>query len=154
MSEPTMEQDLLSRAALASFRLNGQFLSLAEGLSRPVGLTAARWQVLGAILDAPLSVSDIARAMGLSRQAVQRIADRLVHDGLASYHENPTHRRAKLLSPTEAGRDAVQRINPAHRHAALALIDELGATRAADIVTALSELSDAMEQLAISSASQ
>ena len=50
-------QELLSRRALAVFRLNGQFLEVAEGLARPAGLTAAHWQVLGAVLDEPLPVA-------------------------------------------------------------------------------------------------
>ena len=35
------EQHLLSAASIATFRLNGQFLALAEELARPAGLTAA-----------------------------------------------------------------------------------------------------------------
>src|SRR5690606_6678549 len=59
-------QELLSRAALGVFRLNGQFLQLAEELARPAGLTAARWQVLGAVLGEPLPVAGIARVMGIT----------------------------------------------------------------------------------------
>ena len=77
------ERDLLSRTALAVFRLNGQFLEVSERLARPVGLTAAWWQVLGAVLPGPLPVAGIARAMGITRQSVQRIADLLVERGLA-----------------------------------------------------------------------
>src|SRR5690606_23251823 len=80
------------------------FLAVAEELARPAGLTAARWQVLGAVLTEPLTVSGIARAMGITRQSVQRIADLLVDQGLAEYRTNPAHRRAKLLAPTAAGR--------------------------------------------------
>ncbi len=97
------EQEFLSRAALTAFRLNGQFLSVADELARPGGLTAARWQVLGAVLVEPLPVAGIARTMGITRQSVQRIADLLVERGLAEYTENPAHRRAKLLRATEAG---------------------------------------------------
>lgn len=79
------EQELLSGLALTSFRLNGQFLEVAETLARPSGLTAAWWQVLGAVLDDPLPVAGIARAMGITRQSVQRIADLLVERGLAEY---------------------------------------------------------------------
>ncbi|MER5827461.1 hypothetical protein ABT086_35775, partial [Streptomyces mirabilis] len=50
-------QNLLSRAALGVFRLNGQFLSVADELARPAGLTAAWWQVLGAVLPEPLPVA-------------------------------------------------------------------------------------------------
>lgn len=108
------EQDLLSRAALGAFRLNGQFLAVAEELARPAGTTAARWQVLGAVLGEPLPVSGIARVMGITRQSVQRVADLLVEQGLAEYRTNPAHRRAKLLAPTEEGYAAVRRIDPGH----------------------------------------
>ena len=114
----TTEQELLSGAALTVFRLNGQFLALAEELARPAGLTAARWQVLGAVLTTPLPVAGIARAMGITRQSVQRLADILVAEGLAEYLPNPTHRRAKLLQPTGAGLAAVRAIDPLHAVAA------------------------------------
>jgi len=99
--------DVLTDLVLRTFRLNGRFLEVAERLARPVGLTAAWWQVLGATLGAPLPVSGIARDMGLARQSVQRIADLLVERGLASYRPNPAHRRAKLFEPTDKGRDAI-----------------------------------------------
>lgn len=142
------EQELLSGAALAVFKLNGQFLALAEDLARPVGLTAAWWQVLGAVVAAPLPVAGIAREMGITRQSVQRIADILVQRGLAEYHENPAHQRAKLLTVTEAGRAAVQRIGPAHAVAAKALSQRLGRKRFADLVAGLRELSAALDPAA------
>ena len=126
MTEVTEEQTLLADAALTSFRLNGQLLAVAEELARPVGLTAAWWQVLGGALRDPQTVSDIARAMGLTRQSVQRTADLLVDNGLATYAENPAHRRAKLFLATEDGVRAVRAINPAHRVTAQRLADEIG----------------------------
>jgi DNA-binding MarR family transcriptional regulator len=99
--------DVLTDLVMRTFRLNGRFLEVAEGLSRPVGLTAAWWQVLGATLGEPLPVSGIARDMGLARQSVQRIADLLVERELAAYRPNPAHRRAKLLEPTARGRQAI-----------------------------------------------
>ncbi len=140
-------QVVLSDLALTTFRLNGQVLALAEDLSRPVGLTAARWQVLGAVLTTPLSVSAIAREMGMARQSVQRIADILVDAGLAEYRDNPSHRRAKLVAPTNEGLAAVRRINPAHAQAATTLVAILGADRAAEAVSALHDISAALGQL-------
>lgn len=102
----------MSASALTAFRLNGQFFEIAEELARPAGLTAAWWQVLGAVLYEPLPVAGIARVMGMTRQGVQRIADLLVEKGLAAYQPNPAHRRAKLVAPTEEGRAAVARITP------------------------------------------
>lgn len=140
-------QDLLSTAAITSFRLNGQFLAVAEGLAKPAGLTAAWWQVLGAVLSDPLPVAGIARAMGITRQSVQRIADLLVDKGLAEYRPNPAHSRAKLLQPTDAGREAVRRIGPAHRDLAERLTAELGVEEFERSVAALQRLSEALVRL-------
>ena len=141
------QQDLLSRAALTVFRLNGQFLARSEELARPAGLTAAWWQVLGAVLREPLPVAGIARAMGITRQSVQRVADLLVREGLAEYAPNPAHRRAKLLRPTDAGRAAVARIEPGHAELAGWLSAALGGRELAETVRALERLSEALDAL-------
>lgn len=143
----TREQELLSGAAITVFRLNGQFLGVAEELARPAGLTAARWQVLGAVLDTPRPVSGIARVMGITRQSVQRIADLLVEQGLAEYVPNPSHRRAKLLRPTGEGQAAVRRIGPGHAAFAKRLAAELGPDELARAVDALTRLSAALDAL-------
>jgi DNA-binding MarR family transcriptional regulator len=141
------EQELLAAAALTAFRLNGQFLDLAERLARPAGLTAAWWQVLGAVLDGPLPVSAVARDMGITRQAVQRTADVLVERGLAEYRDNPAHRRAKLVELTAAGRAAVAAITPQHHRSAHELVEVLGSAPLARIVEAMGTLSAALEKL-------
>jgi DNA-binding MarR family transcriptional regulator len=141
------DQELLAAAALGAFRLNGRFLDLAERLARPAGLTAAWWQVLGAVLHDPLPVAAIARDMGITRQAVQRTADVLVDRGLATYRDNPAHRRAKLVALTDTGRAAVAAIAPQHAAAAHALADTLGRDRLAAAVEALRALSQALDAL-------
>ena len=138
-------QDLFSRSALAVFRLNGQYLSVAEELARPAGITAAWWQVLGAVLGEPLPVSGIARVMGITRQSVQRVADLLVDRGLAEYQPNPAHRRAKLLSPTERGRAAVAELGPGHAAFADRLAEALGAAGLAETVRVLERLSAVLD---------
>ncbi|WP_322870636.1 MarR family winged helix-turn-helix transcriptional regulator [Streptomyces goshikiensis] len=141
------KQDLLSRTALGVFRLNGQFLAVSEELAKPAGLTAARWQVLGAVLTEPLPVAGIARAMGITRQSVQRIADLLAAQGLAEYVPNPAHRRAKLLRPTAEGRAAIARITPGHATLASRLAHELGEEAFAQTAEALSRLTAALDTL-------
>ncbi|MBP2214183.1 DNA-binding MarR family transcriptional regulator [Rhodococcus ruber] len=141
------EQELLSGLALTSFRLNGQFLEVAETLARPSGLTAAWWQVLGAVLHDPLPVAGIARAMGITRQSVQRIADLLVERSLAEYLPNPAHRRAKLVTPTSAGRAAVTGIDPAHAAFARRLADAVGEEGLAATLAAMRQLSAVLDEL-------
>lgn len=140
-------QDLLTRTALGIFHLNGQFLSVSEELARPAGLTAAWWQVLGAVLTEPLPVAGIARAMGITRQSVQRVADLLAAKGLAEYVPNPAHRRAKLLRPTDSGRAAVARITPGHASLATRLAEELGDTAFRETVETLERLTRALDTL-------
>jgi DNA-binding MarR family transcriptional regulator len=141
----TTGPELFGDLALTTFRLNGQLLALAEELSRPVGLTAARWQVLGAVLRTPLTVAGAARAVGLRRQSVQRTADLLVEAGLAEYIDNPAHRRAKLLKPTRAGVAAVKRISPAQAAAAKRLIAAVGHDDLEAAVTTIKRLCDALD---------
>jgi DNA-binding MarR family transcriptional regulator len=143
----TRDQELLGTAALAAFKLNGQFLELAESLAKPVGLTATWWQVLGAVLQTPLPVASIAREMGITRQAVQRTADVLVERGLAEYRDNPAHRRAKLVAVTSDGLDAVRAISPEHAKQAKRLSSVLGQEEFARAVEALQTLSKALDQL-------
>ena len=94
--------DAFSGLVIRVFQLNGRLGAAGDALAKPAGQSTARWQVLASIEDAPRTVAHIARALGLARQSVQRVADLLVGDGLAAYEENPGHRRAKL-SPS-AGR--------------------------------------------------
>jgi DNA-binding MarR family transcriptional regulator len=101
---------LLTDIVMTTFRLNGTILRAAEGIAAPAGLTPARWQVLGVVLDHPKTVSEVARDLGLARQSVQRLADALVAEGSASYRDNPAHARAKLFAPTEAGLAAINRL--------------------------------------------
>lgn len=143
----TSDQELLSGIAKTVFRLNGQLLTIGESLARPVGLTAAWWQVLAAVLDEPRSVADVARNVGVTRQSVQRIADLLVDRGLAVYRPNPAHRRAKLLSPTPQGRDAVRRIAPAHAQLAGRLAEKAGRDEMAQLLDGLQRLTDALDAL-------
>lgn len=120
--------DALTELVLKTFRLNGLFLDAAEQIARPAGLTAAWWQVLGAVLDEPRSVAGIAREMGLARQSVQRVADLLTARGLAEYRPNPAHQRAKLVAPTEAGWAAIRALGGTQHEWA----DRVGATVGAD----------------------
>ena len=106
----TRKGRLLTEIILETFKLNGLLVAEGDQLVGAVGLTSARWKVLGALSsrEEPLTVPDIARAMGQSRQAVQRITNELVEEGLLETQVNPRHQRAKLLALTEIGKQAYQ----------------------------------------------
>nr|WP_234422280.1 MarR family transcriptional regulator [Sedimenticola thiotaurini] len=77
------------------------------------GVTSARWKVLGALSLAgePQTASQIARSMGLTRQAVQRLVDAMYEDQLLIFHENPDHKRAKLISLSELGEEVYLKLD-------------------------------------------
>jgi DNA-binding MarR family transcriptional regulator len=137
--------DAFSRLVIQVFRLNGVLTAAGDEMARPAGQTSARWQVLAAADHAPMTVAQIARALNLARQSVQRVADLLVGDGLAAYVENPGHRRAKLVALTPAGRKALRTIQAAQRVWADAIGARVGE---AELVRATSTLDKALRALA------
>lgn len=104
MAKPS-KSDTLTDLVLEIFRLNGLLIAAGDALVAETGLTSARWQVVGAIAlqQGRAPVAHIANAMGLSRQAVQRIADELEKAGIVEFRDNPHHKRAKLVTLTAKG---------------------------------------------------
>jgi DNA-binding MarR family transcriptional regulator len=115
--------DAFTTVVLQVLKLSGLLTMAGDELAKVGGQTGARWQVLAAIEHSPASVARISRLMGLARQSVQRIADLLERDGLASFEANPDHLRAKLLRLTPAGMSALRAIQIAQAPWA----DQLGA---------------------------
>lgn len=91
---------------LELFRLNSRLLTAGDRLVAPLGLTSARWQILGTILkgEHPQPVAWLARTLGANRQNVQRIVNDLEKEELVAFETNPHHRRAQLVVLTDRGR--------------------------------------------------
>ncbi|MDQ1081941.1 MarR family winged helix-turn-helix transcriptional regulator [Pseudoroseomonas cervicalis] len=104
-------RDAFSTLVVELFRLNGALLEAGDRLAGDLGLTSARWQVLGAIALAPspLPVAHLARQMGLARQSVQRLVREMQREGLLRLEPNPHHRRAALVAMTPRGESAYRR---------------------------------------------
>jgi DNA-binding MarR family transcriptional regulator len=136
--------DALSELVVHIFRLSGLLTAAGDAMAAPAGQTTARWRVLAAIEDAPLTVPQVARAWWLSRQRVQRVADVLVEDGLAVYEDNPGHRRSKLLRITARGHSALQTIRQAQREWADAMGAEIGETNLRTANAILARVVEAM----------
>src|ERR1700733_13793424 len=98
--------DALTSLMLDLFRLNSLVLTAGDRLVAPLGLTSARWQILGAIVNVerPQPVAWLARNLGANRQNVQRIVNDLHKEGLVAFEPNPHHRRAQLVVLTDKGR--------------------------------------------------
>ena len=102
----TESGEAVTALILDVFRLNGRLLLAGDRLVSELGLTSARWQILGAIAYAerPESVAWHARNMGVHRQGVQRIVNELKDEGIVAFEPNPNHKRAHLIVLTEKGK--------------------------------------------------
>jgi DNA-binding MarR family transcriptional regulator len=101
----TSSSAAVTELVLEVFRLNGCLITSGDALVAKIGLTSARWQVLGAIAmqSNPSPVVRIAETIGLTRQSVQRTVDVLEQEGNVAFCANPHHRRAKLVALTAKG---------------------------------------------------
>jgi DNA-binding MarR family transcriptional regulator len=97
------------------FELAGSLRRDGEQIAKLAGQTQARWQVMWIAATGRLSVATIARRLGLTRQSVQRVADAIVADGLATFQPNPDHQRSPLLILTDAGQAVLDTINDSGR---------------------------------------
>jgi DNA-binding MarR family transcriptional regulator len=104
LSDTRSAEDAFQDVLLALFRLHGQVLHAADVMSADAGLSGARWQVMRVIARRPMTVSQVARRLGLQRQSVQRTADGLRERGLAEVLPNVDHLRAGLLALSAEGR--------------------------------------------------
>ncbi len=109
----TNKGQLFTEAVLEVFKLGGQLAAEGDRLTKEFGLSSARWKVLGALQmsNTPLTVAQVARVMGLTRQAVQRLADAMEKDGLLVYQDNPHHKRARYAVLTDRGQQVYSRVS-------------------------------------------
>ncbi len=117
----------LTDLILTMFRANNRTLTWGDRLVAPLGLTSARWQILGAIVyaDRPQPVAWLARDLGANRQNVQRIINDLHRDGLVAFEPNPHHKRAQLVVLTGKGQQAYDAVIRLYDPAINALADGL-----------------------------
>jgi DNA-binding MarR family transcriptional regulator len=98
--------EALTGLVLDLLRVNSLLLTAGDRLVARLGLSSARWQILGAVVAAerPQPVAWLARDLGANRQNVQRIINDLHKEGFVSLEPNPHHRRAQLVVLTEKGK--------------------------------------------------
>lgn len=147
MTKRTREGQALTALILETFRLNGALLAAGNRITKPHGLTSARWQVMGAVdlAERSLTVAQIARRMGLSRQGVQRIVHDLERLGMVVLEPNLDHKRAPLVSISDRGDDAMVEIDKAQIEWVNALSDGVDEQRVSQALETLETLRGRLE---------
>lgn len=141
---PSIVRDLV----ISVFGTHGRLVDTGNQLVRGIGLTTARWQVLGALgySPTPLPVAHIARNMGLTRQSVQRVVDLLADQGMVGFEANPHHQRAKLIVLTPLGRAALDAAEAAEAPLNEVVFDQIGGERIADAIAVLREMNEVIDR--------
>jgi len=82
------------------------------------GLSAARRGVLELLLrSGSMTVPDMARARGVSRQHVQQQVDALLEGDLVERTANPAHRRSPMIALSDRGRALIQNMRAEEQNA-------------------------------------
>lgn len=99
------ESQMFTEIVLEIFKLSGLLVVEGDILTKDLGLSSARWKVLGALAlsDNSMTVPQIAHTMGQSRQSVQRLTDAMEKDGFIDCLNNPHHKKAKLVTLSQKG---------------------------------------------------
>lgn len=120
----TPAEDLLYGVIRRLWPLHRRVVRAVERELTGTGLTAGEHALLDALhSEGPRTVPQLARAMDLDRQPVQRWVNHAVELGLAVTAPNPAHRRSSLIQLTTEGAAAIrgiQRFESAGLHRRLA----------------------------------
>lgn len=102
----TPQGDALTKLVIETFKINDLLNAAGELISRTQGVTNSRWKILGSIADdkSQLTIAQLSRKLGQSRQAVQRLVNLMEQEGLLKFSENPQHKRAHFVELTKKGK--------------------------------------------------
>lgn len=94
---------LFRQLTRAVFAAHSSVLRYGDRANAQFGQSSARWRVMFNIAQGNGTVGEIARETDYTRQSIQRLADTLVADGLATYAPDPNDRRKQIITLTAQG---------------------------------------------------
>ncbi|MFE6868185.1 MarR family winged helix-turn-helix transcriptional regulator [Kitasatospora sp. NPDC057692] len=112
------------------------------------GMTAGQHAVLDALRrGGPRTVPQLARALDLDRQPVQRLVNDAKALGLAETVANPEHRRSSLVRLTVRGESLLARVQGAEREALRRHLGDLDPGEVATALRVLDRLGEVFQEL-------
>lgn len=107
-TEPTPEHDPARRAWLRMSDLvlaNERRRAVADAL----GMSFGRARAVRRVARRPMTMSELAEALGIDRPNATTLVDGLENEGLVRRRPHPTDRRAKLVEATRKGKALARR---------------------------------------------
>jgi DNA-binding MarR family transcriptional regulator len=114
---PELPPSMRDRVPFLLFRASQISLAAANRMLAPMGLNARHVGILTMVTElAPMTQKALGEALGIDRTTVVTLLDELASMGYIARQRHPRDRRAFLVVPTAAGRDA--------KLAAIRILDE------------------------------
>src|SRR3954449_13438197 len=119
-----------------------------EHALQSTGVTVPLRAVLELVLDrGPMTVPQIARDFGVTRQSVQVLVDSGASRGLVEFEDNPQHRRSRFVKATEQGRRTFTEVHRRELQNLDRVTADLDADELARCARVLEVLTDRIRQL-------
>jgi DNA-binding MarR family transcriptional regulator len=131
---------LFRQLTRAVFAAHSSVLDYGDRANAAFGQSSARWRVMFMIEQGIGTVADIARETDYARQSIQRLADVLVADGLASYAPDPQDRRRQFITLTPKGRALLAEMEADFDRWSKRLVRALGKANVTQTIEDLHEL--------------
>ncbi len=128
----------------------GNLPRVRQRLAQRAGLTLdpSHYAILSRLGDsAPQRVSDLAAALGVDQSTLSRQLKQLGRRSLIMRESDPSDGRAVAVTLTGAGRDAVERMRAAQRHAMEELLSDWSATDRRRLAVLLDRLADRLAEV-------
>ena len=130
----------------AVFDAHSAVLRYGDRANAIFGQSSARWRVMFNIADGHGSVTEIAQATDYTRQSIQRLADSLVIDGLASYAPDPVDRRKQVITLTREGASLLSEMEAYFDLWSKRLVQALGRETVIETVRQLNEVKRVLDE--------
>jgi DNA-binding MarR family transcriptional regulator len=131
---------LFRQLTRAVFAAHSSVLRHGDRANAALGQSSARWRVMFNIADGKGTVAEIARVTDYARQSVQRLADTLVADGLATYAQDPEDRRRQIITLTAKGSAVLAEMEADFDRWSKRLVQKLGRDNVTHTIEQLHEL--------------
>ena len=123
----------LARLLLDRFRWFDEALRAAQADQLGLDITSAQSLLFAELTLTGSRQADLARQIGVTRQAVNELVGGLERQGLVELVSDPTDRRAKLVRPTAEGRRSIDVAFEVFAELESRLEHEIGVSRVSDL---------------------
>jgi DNA-binding MarR family transcriptional regulator len=149
LSEVVVMPDTSDPSALAEQLLVAviKIRRVLEESLRPHGISLPRKGLLGLLADGPARMSELADGLGVTPRTVTELVDGLERDGLVERKDDPTDRRARVVSLTDTGRDVDALAKTARNQAVDAIFADLPEDQRVGLAQALSTLNASLARM-------